>query len=128
VIVIDTSAVFSILAQEAAKSQLVAKIEAADRRAMSLATRVECVLVASRLFPNPVKAVDAFLIAADIESLPVDAAQYEWAAHAFMQYGKGRHAARLSFGDCFSYAAAKAMNAPLLYVGEDFAKTDIRAA
>lgn len=50
------------------------------------------------------------------------------AADAFMRFGKGRHPARLNFGDCMSYALAKHMDAPLLYKGGDFSKTDIRSA
>jgi ribonuclease VapC len=46
----------------------------------------------------------------------------------FLRFGKGRHKAGLNFGDCFSYAVAKVLNAPLLYIGSDFAQTDIRAA
>jgi ribonuclease VapC len=49
----------------------------------------------------------------------------EQAIAAFAKYGKGRHPARLNFGDCFSYAMAKAAGVPLLYVGEDFEKTDL---
>ena len=47
---------------------------------------------------------------------------------AYRLWGKGRHSAGLNFGDCFSYAAAKALDCPLLYVGEDFARTDLEAA
>lgn len=47
---------------------------------------------------------------------------------AFWRYGKGRHAARLNLGDCFAYALAKQLDAPLLYKGDDFARTDIRSA
>ena len=47
---------------------------------------------------------------------------------AFMRYGKGRHPARLNLGDCFAYALAKQLDVPLLYKGDDFAKTDIRSA
>ena len=47
------------------------------------------------------------------------------ALDAFARYGKGRHPAKLNFGDCFSYAGAKMAAVPLLYVGEDFAKTDL---
>ncbi len=50
------------------------------------------------------------------------------AIDAFMRFGKGRHPAHLNFGDCMSYAVAKDMDAPLLYKGGDFAKTDIRSA
>lgn len=44
------------------------------------------------------------------------------------RFGKGRHAAALNFGDCFSYALAKARNQPLLFKGNDFSLTDITAA
>ena len=50
------------------------------------------------------------------------------AFHAFMIYGKGRHPARLNLADCFAYALSKQLDAPLLYKGDDFAKTDIRSA
>lgn len=50
------------------------------------------------------------------------------ARDAFLTYGKGRHPAGLNFGDCMSYALAKSLDAPLLYKGEDFAKTDVRSA
>ena len=47
---------------------------------------------------------------------------------AFLRFGKGRHPARLNLGDCFAYALARQLNAPLLYKGNDFALTDIRSA
>lgn len=47
------------------------------------------------------------------------------ALDAFARYGKGRHPAKLNFGDCFSYAGARAANVPLLYVGSDFSQTDL---
>lgn len=50
------------------------------------------------------------------------------AFQAFMAYGKGRHPARLNLADCFAYALAKQLDLPLLYKGDDFAKTDIRSA
>jgi len=128
VIVIDTSALIAILSQEPPKSHLVAKIEAATPRIISPVTRVETVMVASRMFPQPIEAVNALLRTLEIETVPIDISQSELAAKAFIDYGKGRHPARLNCGDCFAYAAAKALNAPLLYVGDDFGKTDIRAA
>jgi len=59
---------------------------------------------------------------------PLDAEQAALAADAFLRFGKGRHPARLNLGDCFSYALAKSMNAPLLYKGDDFSRTDIASA
>jgi len=50
------------------------------------------------------------------------------AIDAFRRFGKGRHSAGLNFGDCFSYALAKATDEPLLFKGDDFAQTDIKRA
>ena len=50
------------------------------------------------------------------------------ALDAFMRFGKGNHAAKLNFGDCMAYALAKSLDAPLLFKGDDFAKTDVKAA
>src|ERR1700692_3247738 len=71
---------------------------------------------------------DLWMAAAGIELAVVDADQALIARQAFRQYGKGRHPAALNFGDCFSYALAKATGFPLLFKGEDFGKTDIQAA
>lgn len=60
-----------------------------------------------------------------IVTVPVDDHLAELAAQAFFNYGKGRHPAGLNYGDCFSYALAKHLQAPLLFKGEDFSKTDI---
>jgi ribonuclease VapC len=49
-------------------------------------------------------------------------------ATAYARWGRGAHPAGLNFGDCFSYEVAKAHSCPLLYVGEDFAKTDLQSA
>ena len=59
---------------------------------------------------------------------PVTAEQAEIGRKAYRQYGKGQHPARLNFGDCFSYALAKATGEPLLFKGNDFAQTDITPA
>jgi len=50
------------------------------------------------------------------------------ARRAARLYGKGRHPARLNFGDCFAYACAKILGVPLLCKGNDFAQTDIKLA
>jgi uncharacterized protein with PIN domain len=59
---------------------------------------------------------------------PVTVEQTHLARQAFLDFGKGRHPANLNFGDCFAYALAKATGEPLLFKGEDFSKTDVRAA
>jgi len=72
--------------------------------------------------------LDLFLHRAKIEIVPVDADQVEIARAAYRRYGKGVHPAGLNYGDCFSYALAKATGEPLLFKGSDFAKTDVRPA
>ena len=65
----------------------------------------------------------------DPDDRPIDETVARLAADAFERYGRGRgHAARLNFGDCLSYAVAKALDAPLLFKGGDFALTDVAAA
>jgi len=74
------------------------------------------------------EAVDALLYEADVEIIAIDADIGRAAIEAFEQFGKGRHAAGLNLGDCFAYACAKQLGAPLLCKGKDFPQTDIRIA
>jgi ribonuclease VapC len=69
--------------------------------------------------------IEAFLAELNAEILPATRETAIAALDAFSRFGKGRHPARLNFGDCFSYAGAKAAGADLLYVGEDFRQTDL---
>ena len=63
-----------------------------------------------------------------LEIVPVTAEQAKIAREAYRRFGKGRHKARLTFGDCFAYAAAKELGAPLLFKGNDFVETDLERA
>jgi len=69
--------------------------------------------------------IDGVLSTLGIAVRPVDVNQGVLARRAFLQYGRGRHPARLNFGDCFPYALAKARGDTLLFKGEDFSKTDL---
>jgi ribonuclease VapC len=128
-IVLDSSAILAILFQEADAPRLVDAIEAAPSLTLSVANALEC---AMRLSPRPGlddgDKLDAFLALYEVRLAPVDAAQLRLARAAYLQFGKGRHPASLNFGDCFAYALAKAQAAPLLYVGNDFGKTDLSSA
>lgn len=68
------------------------------------------------------------MLEADIEVVPVTIEQTEVAREAYRRYGRGNHPARLNFGDCFAYALARISNEPLLFKGDDFARTDLVAA
>jgi ribonuclease VapC len=72
--------------------------------------------------------LDEMLSILAISTHAVDLQQGILARQAFVRFGRGRHPAALNFGDCFAYALAKARDEPLLFKGDDFAKTDIVAA
>jgi ribonuclease VapC len=127
--VVDASALAAILFGEPEQLQFIEIIEAADSRRLSAATFVEAsIIVESRLGAAGLHDLDRFLVSAEIELLTVDAEQARIARAAFSRFGKGRHAARLNFGDCFAYALAKTLGEPLLCKGGDFARTDVALA
>ena len=124
--VIDTSALLAILQDEPERRAFNEAIESADIRSVSAASFVEVsIVIESRYGPDGIRDLDLFLSKAEIKLIPVDAEQAFVARQAFRQFGKGRHAACLNFGDCFSYALAKSLGEPLLFKGEDFSKTDL---
>lgn len=126
--VIDTSAILAILQDEPERQRMNEAIEAAATRLMSAATFVESSMVSEgRRGLKGVRELDLLIAEAKIELVPVDAEQAQAARLAFSLYGKGHHEAGLNFGDCFSYALAKTTGRPLLFKGEDFARTDITA-
>ena len=129
---IDASALTAIYASEAGSHELLGRIEAASIRAMSPLGLWESALALARVFsrrPGNVSAdLDHFIHRFRIDILKVDAETARLALAAHDRFGKGRHPARLNFGDCFAYAAARQHNMPLLYMGDDFSLTDIEAA
>ena len=68
------------------------------------------------------------LHAAAVVEEPVTLQQGMLARQAYYDFGKGRHKARLNFGDCFAYALAKSLGEPLLFKGNDFGRTDVQVA
>lgn len=85
-------------------------------------------VLVSRMGTTGARALSDFLAVYRVALLDFGDEHVEVAVGAFLRYGKGRHAARLNFGDCMAYATAKLAGAPLLFVGRDFAETDIEAA
>lgn len=127
--VIDTSAIVAILRNEL-KAETLRRAIVADTVRLVPATCVfeaRMVLV-SRRGEHTLAEIDLWLtkIAADV--IAVDADLVDVATQAWLTYGKGRHPAGLNFADCFSYALAKRSDEPLLFIGDDFSKTDIQAA
>ena len=127
--VVDTSAVIAVLNGEPERRAFIDAIEKADQCLISAASFVEASIVTecSRGYDG-LRDLDLFIATAGIEIVPVDSEQAYLAREAFRRYGKGRHPASLNYGDCFSYALAKARELPLLFKGRDFPATDISAA
>jgi ribonuclease VapC len=124
--VLDTSALLAILQDEPERSSFNRAIEAAPSCAISTATLVETsIVIGSRYGGDGLRDLDLFLSRAEIEVVPFDVEQAHIARDAFLRFGKGRHAAGLNYGDCFSYALARNLGQPLLYKGHDFSQTDV---
>ena len=128
-IVIDTSALVAILNHEPERTAFFQAIIAADRCLVSAVTYQEAghVLFA-RHGVNGLYDLEDFLALIKAEIIPHDMHLAALALEAFRRYGKGIDAkARLNFCDCAVYALAKAMQAPLLFKGDDFTATDVQA-
>jgi ribonuclease VapC len=127
--VIDSSALIAILRREPEEQELRNAIKLASSRLLSASTRVETGIVALGLAGEVgLEQADALLETLRVETVPLSADHARLAIDAFRHFGKGRHPAGLNFGDCFSYALAKATGEPLLFKGDDFAQTDIKRA
>jgi len=125
-VVIDTSALIALLGMEAEAVRLATALESDANRLISAASVVEIGLVVeSRYGAAGGRELDLLIAKAALSIEPVTAEQAEIAREAWRRYGKGRHSAGLNFGDCSSYALAKATGEPLLFKGDDFAQTDI---
>lgn len=126
--VVDTSALAAILLGEPEEAAFATRIAEADRSLLSAASYVEFGLLAGsrRGYRRP--AVDEMLTGWGLEVVPVSHHQAKLAIEAFNQYGRGRHPARLNYGDCFAYALAKERGLALLFKGDDFARTDVLPA
>lgn len=124
-IAIDTSALMAILLDETDAGACIAAIEAEGELVISAGTAAEALIVAGRRGVGTEMAI--LLEGLGAEIVPVTAASAQRVAEAYSHWGKGAHPAGLNFGDCFAYEAAQARDCPLLYVGDDFSRTDIRS-
>ena len=127
--IVDTSAVLAVLFDELDAARFDEAIVAAPRCRMSAASFVEAAMVLeSRSGAAVGHELDVYLDESDIELVPVTPEHAQAARRAWRRFGKGNHPAGLNFGDCFSYALAESEREPLLFKGEDFARTDIEAS
>ena len=125
-IVVDTSALMAILLGEAQADACMTTLETAGTLAISTGTVAEALIVADRR--NLGKEMRRLLDGLGFEFESVSPAEAQRVAEAYARWGKGIHPAGLNFGDCFAYSLAMQFDVPLLFVGDDFARTDVRQA
>ncbi|MBV8196920.1 MAG: type II toxin-antitoxin system VapC family toxin [Candidatus Eremiobacteraeota bacterium] len=125
--VIDTSAIVAIFAKEPPRAELVEAITSVEQRLMSAVSYYETNIVLLLRFGAEVQGdFDLWLDESRIEIVPFTRRQAQLARQAYRRYGKGLHAAKLNLADCAAYALATERDDTLLFVGEDFLKTDVR--
>lgn len=128
-IAVDTSAVIAILWDEPGAKALRARLAAAGAAAISAGSALELQFVLARIgVTDAWDDVEALFAAYRISVRAFDETELAIARDAALRFGRGRHKAELNFGDCFAYALARAEDMPLLFVGDDFARTDVKAA
>ena len=127
--VLETSAFVAILQFEPSRPELLAKLVSAGGAIMTAPSALEAHMVLRKKYGDEtIRVVERELWELDITVVPFTPEHAQAATRAFDRYGKGRHPAALNFGDCIAYALATTRDEPLLFVGDDFSKTDVRVA
>jgi ribonuclease VapC len=128
-LILDSSAILAVLFEGEGNERLVGALEGADVVGIGAPTLIETGIVAVKVFDLHGRSLVAqFLERWNVVVVPFGDRHERAALDAFIRYGKGRHPARLNLGDCMSYATASIAGEPLLFVGNDFAQTDLTPA
>ena len=129
---IDASALTALLTDENDARELLSRMQQVPIRVTSPLAVWETVIAVARILDLEISevasAVERYLTLMEIETVSVPPETAGIALDAFARYGKGRHPAKLNFGDCFAYACARHFGQPLMFKGGDFPQTDIEAA
>jgi ribonuclease VapC len=127
--IVDASALLAIVLGETDRQRFYTSLGRSTRPAMSAVNYVEAGIRADRdRVPGRGEFLDEIITHFGVNVASVTPEQATLAREAYRRYGKGNHPARLNLGDCFAYALAKARGEPLLFKGDEFAKTDIETA
>ncbi|MBM3551575.1 MAG: type II toxin-antitoxin system VapC family toxin [Alphaproteobacteria bacterium] len=124
-IAVDTSALMAVVLDEAEADKCIKVLEAEKTVLISAVTLAEALIVAQRR--NVGEEMSRLIEGLGFEVLSVTPAAARRVAETYARWGKGAHPAGLNFGDCFAYEAAREHSCPLLYVGDDFSRTDVVA-
>jgi ribonuclease VapC len=126
---LDTSALIAILFAESGYLDLLDRMLAAGHVRVGAPTLVETSMVfAGRKRRGAGSEVEDLVRELAVTVVPFGEIEWRRATDAFLRYGRGRHKASLNFGDCLAYASAAVADDSLLYVGDDFGHTDLRAS
>lgn len=125
-IAVDTSTLMAIILDEAEAERCSKVLEAEKTVLISAVTLAEALIVSQRR--NVGEEMSRLIEGLGFDVLSVTPASARRVAETYARWGKGSHPAGLNFGDCFAYEAAKEHSCPLLYVGDDFARTDVDGA
>ncbi len=124
-IAVDTSALMAIVLNEPGADACIAALEAEDHILISAGTVAEALIVGARR--NVGTEIASIIDGLGFEVVTMTPAAARRIAEAYAVWGKGISAAALNFGDCFAYEVAKEHSCRLLYIGDDFSKTDIES-
>jgi len=127
---LDSSALVAILFAEPGYLDLVDRILEADHVRVGAPTLVEAslVFIGRQGGSRRAESVEGLIEELGVSIVPFGEAEWHLAVDAFRRFGRGRHPAALNYGDCLAYATAKSFRDTLLFVGDDFTKTDIAPA
>lgn len=127
-IALDTSAIVAVLRREPDAEHITTRMFAASQMLIGRPTELELHLVMAKEIGETAARAAISRVLPNVQRIDFDEAHLLAATAAFDRFGKGRHPASLNYGDCMAYAVARVAGCPLLYKGEDFARTDIRSA
>jgi ribonuclease VapC len=128
-VIVDSSALLAIVFREAGWETVLERIRASGAVAAATPTLAETgIVLHARLGESSRGLLERILDELGIQEIPFGEIHWREAVDAFRRFGKGRHPADLNFGDCLTYAAASLASEPLLFVGDDFSKTDLERA
>ena len=127
--IVDSSALVALVFREAEAKQIVATLAEAEFVAIGAPTLAETAIVLAAKLGEASRTILSRLVEdLDLIVVPFTAAHGREAREAFLRFGRGRHPAALNYGDCLTYAVAKLAGQPLLFVGDDFRRTDLEIA
>lgn len=127
--ILDSSVIVAVVLREPGWERLVDKLANTPSCAIGAPTLVETgIVLTAKMGPAARGALSRLIQEVEVAVVPFADAHWRAAVDAYARFGKGRHAASLNFGDCLTYAVARLAEQPLLFVGDDFRKTDLAAA